>query len=438
MSKQIILSILIAAIPLSYILGTFVVNLNILIIIIAGISLYIKGNKFKISDIDKLILIFFLYIIITGTWNTLEIIYIEKVENHDFAILTKSLLFIRYLLLYLAIRLFIEKNLINFKIILYSFAAFSLFVSLDIILQFYYGKDIFGIENPFKYKTTGPFYTEAIAGGFIQKFSFFLFFAFFIYSKIKNIKFKVLILTLLFFITTLSIIFSGNRMPLLLFFLGVFLIFLSKQTLKKYVFHILILVFVMSALAINSNTKLKTYYNSIYSHSKNMISLYSYRILGIGKDMEYYARPFYVHEFDAGIATWKMNKFIGGGLKSFRYNCPKRKIEPKYVSGKVSRQLQRTTCNMHPHNYYLEILTDLGIVGIILFSYIVLKVIRRSYKSTLYGKVHYILSPFFYVLLLEIFPVRTSGSFFTTNNAIIIFLFLATVVGLTKKSKLFK
>ena len=169
-----------------------------------------------------------------------------------------------------------------------------------------------------------------------------------------------------------------------------------------------------------------------------MISLYSYRILGIGKDMEYYARPFYVHEFDAGIATWKMNKFIGGGLKSFRYNCPKRKIEPKYVSGKVSRQLQRTTCNMHPHNYYLEILTDLGIVGIILFSYIVLKVIRRSYKSTLYGKVHYILSPFFYVLLLEIFPVRTSGSFFTTNNAIIIFLFLATVVGLTKKSKLFK
>jgi len=437
-SKQNILSILVSAIPLSYILGTFIVNLNILFIIIAGISLFTQGLKFKLLDIDKLIIIFFLYIIFTGAWNTFEILYIDKVENHDFSIIIKSLLFTRYLLLYMAIRLFVDKDLINFKIILYSFSAFSLFVSLDIILQFYYGKDIFGIENPFKYKTTGPFYTEAIAGGFIQKFSFFLFFTFFVYSNIKNVKTKILVLTLLFFITTLSIILSGNRMPLLLFFLGVFLIFLSKKTLKKYILHILVLVFVMSALSINSNSKLKTYYNSIYSHSKNMISLYSYRIFGVGKDMEYYARPFYVHEFDAGIATWKMNKIIGGGLKSFRYNCPKRKIEPKYVSGKLSHQLQRTTCNMHPHNYYLEILTDLGIVGIILFSFIIIQIIRKSYKSTLYGKVQYILSPFFYVFLIEIFPIRTSGSFFTTNNAIIIFLFLATVVGLAKKSKLNK
>ena len=45
-----------------------------------------------------------------------------------------------------------------------------------------------------------------------------------------------------------------------------------------------------------------------------------------------------------------MNKYIGGGIKSFRHNCPKRKI---------LIHNERTTCNMHPHNYYLEILTDI-------------------------------------------------------------------------------
>ena len=59
MSKQNILSILVSAIPLSYILGTFIVNLNILFIIIAGISLFTQGLKFKLLDIDKLIIIFF-------------------------------------------------------------------------------------------------------------------------------------------------------------------------------------------------------------------------------------------------------------------------------------------------------------------------------------------------------------------------------------------
>ena len=426
MSKQNILSSFISLIPFSYILGTFVLNLNLLLLIISGLIIFIQGARFKLNNLDKLIFFFFLYIVFTSTFNTVESYYFEKVKNYDFSIIIKSLLFLRYLLFYLIIRLLIEKDLINFKIIFYSFAALSLFVSIDVIFQFYYGKDFFGFTSPYEYKITGPFHTEAISGGFIQKFSLFLFFCYVIFWSNHNLKIKITILTLLFFITTMSIIFSGNRMPLILFFFVIFLIFLDNKTLKKYLVHISIFVFLMSALTLNTNERLKNYYNSFYNSSKNMVALYSYRLFDIGKDLNIDERPYYIHEFDAGFATWKMNKYLGGGIKSFRYNCPKRRLKSSS---------ERSTCNMHPHNYYLEILVDLGIVGIFIFFPIVILTLKESYKTLRHHKYKYIISPFFYIFIMEIFPIKSSGSFFTTNNAAIIFLTLGTIVALSSKFK---
>ncbi len=426
MSKQNILTIIISLIPLSYILGNFVLNLNIVLTIIAGIYLYYQGIRIRFILLDKLIIIFFLYIIFTSSWNTIESYYFGNIKDYDFSIINKSILFLRYLVFYFALRLIIENKLINYKILFYSFGIFSLFISIDIIIQFFNGKDLFGLTSPYSSKTTGPFQTEAIAGGFIQKFSFFLFFGFMLLIPIKNQKIKILLLTVLFFITILSIIFSGNRMSLVLFSLGIFLVFIGNKTLKKYIAHILISTILISIITVNSNEKIKSYYYSFYSNSKDIFSVVSYRILGFEKDILYSSKHPYLHEFESGISTWKLNKYIGGGLKSFRYNCPKRKL--------VSIN-ERTTCNMHPHNYYLEILTDLGIVGFILLIPILILSIKKSYNLIRNEKYKYILSPFLYIYLVEIFPIRASGSFFTTNNAIIIFFLLATIVALCSRAE---
>ena len=426
MSKQNILTIIISLIPLSYILGNFVLNLNIVLTIIAGIYLYYQGIRIRFILLDKLIIIFFLYIIFTSSWNTIESYYFGNIKDYDFSIINKSILFLRYLVFYFALRLIIENKLINYKILFYSFGIFSLFISIDIIIQFFNGKDLFGLTSPYSSKTTGPFQTEAIAGGFIQKFSFFLFFGFMLLIPIKNQKIKILLLTVLFFITILSIIFSGNRMSLVLFSLGIFLVFIGNKTLKKYIAHILISTILISIITVNSNEKIKSYYYSFYSNSKDIFSVVSYRILGFEKDILYSSKHPYLHEFESGISTWKLNKYIGGGLKSFRYNCPKRKL--------VSIN-ERTTCNMHPHNYYLEILTDLGIVGFILLIPILILSIKKSYNLIRNEKYKYILSPFLYIYLVEIFPIRASGSFFTTNNAIIIFFLLGIIVAFCSKSE---
>ena len=414
MSKKNFISIFVSVIPISYILGNFILNLNVLLIIIFGLINYIQGYRFKFSTIDKIVIFFFLYILFTSILNTIEINFFSTNLN-NYYILNKSLLFLRYLFLYFSIRLFVENKLIDFKIIFYSYSIVVSFVSIDIIFQFFNSRDLLGFISPYDHKNTGPFNDEAIAGGFIQRFSLFIFYTFIMFASFKNITSKIYLLSLIFFILSISIIFSGNRMPLILFFLSIFLILITNKTLKRYLIHIFVFIFLISFITINSSSQLKAYYKSFFDQSEKMFSLFSYRITGIGSDLLYEKRPNYIHEFDAGIATFKLNKYFGGGIKSFRFNCPKREIESVN---------ERTTCNMHPHNYYLEVLTDLGIIGFLIFISLVISVLFKAYKVLLFSNNKYVFSPFLYVFIMEIFPIKSSGSFFTTNNSTIIFLSL--------------
>ncbi len=427
MSKEKILSILIGILPISYIFGTLIVNINIILIVFSGIIIFFKGKRVVVTNIDLLVILFFLYVLYTGIYNTIEINFFKQNEKGDFYILNKSIFFLRYLFLYFSIRLLIENKLINFKIIFYFYSIVVLFVIFDVIYQFFIGNDIFGFVSPFAHKNTGPFFDEAIAGGFIQRFSLFIFFTFILYSSIKNISGKIYILSLLFFLTLISIIFSGNRMPMILFMFSIFLILITNKTLKKYLIQISVFMFVISLITINSNERLKEYYKTFYNQSEKIISLYSYRIIGVGSDIPHDKKPNYIYEFDSGISTFKLNKYIGGGIKSFRFNCPKRKI--------VNRE--RTTCNMHPHNYFLEILTDLGIIGFLIFVALVFLVVYKAYKNLIDNKYKYTFSPFFYIFLMEVFPLKSSGSFFTTNNAVIIFLTLGVIVSFISNLKKF-
>jgi len=47
-SKEKTLSILIGILPISYIFGTFIVNINIILIVFSGTFLFFKGKRFAI------------------------------------------------------------------------------------------------------------------------------------------------------------------------------------------------------------------------------------------------------------------------------------------------------------------------------------------------------------------------------------------------------
>ena len=173
LDNKYLINLLIGIIPVSFIAGNLIINLNLILIVLVSFVIFNKRFfDYEFYLIDKLLIILFLFSIFTGIINYYssdqENIFVE--ENFY-----KSLLFSRYLLFYFAIRIIVEKKLLNFKFFFIVCSSCVIFVSLDLILQLISGTDIFGNpKTPFK--LSGPFGNEHIAGSYLQRFGIFLFF----------------------------------------------------------------------------------------------------------------------------------------------------------------------------------------------------------------------------------------------------------------------
>jgi len=420
------LSIILALVPFSFIAGNMIININIIILILSTILIQNKRLfNIKFHLLDKLLIIFFFLIIFTSLLN--DILVLNKLTwSPSYSTTIKSILFLKYLLLYLTVRYLIENELIKIKYFFITSSIASIFVCLDIFYQFIYGVDIFGYKIPPGFrKLSGPFGDELIAGGFIQRFSIFSFFVLPIFFVKNSQKFTKYLIPLLFFIFFTGIILSGNRMPLLLFLLIVSLILIFQKQAKKYFLSFLIIFPIIFIIIYNFNPKVKMNYLNFYGQISKIV------LIPFNGSFKKDEAPQYLKEFSTFYETWKINKYIGGGVKSFRYYCHVRqniKKDSKFV------------CNMHPHNYYLEILTETGLIGLIIITIIFFISLYLSFFKKYISKSklssNNIIIPFIFLFFIEIFPIKSTGSFFTTGNATYIFLILAILIGLVRKDNL--
>tara|TARA_B100001093_G_scaffold482957_1_gene515053 strand:+ start:478 stop:1806 length:1329 start_codon:yes stop_codon:yes gene_type:complete len=422
------LNFLFILIPGSYIAGNLILNLNILLIILTGFFFYGKKIfQIKLYVLDKIIISFFIFVFFSGIINFIDLNYLKDenyalAENFSFSVLIKSVSYIRYLILYFVLRYLIENELINFKFFFTSCLVFSLFVSLDIFYQFIFEKDIFGFEATSARKFSGPFGNEFIAGGYLQRFAIFSFFLFSIFFKINKKLYLSLIIAILFLIYLIALVLSGNRMPLILFVFMTFLIFVFEKNIRKYLIFYLAITVIICVALVNSNNLIKSNFSNFVTQIQSISKIIT------TNEINQSGMNSYFHEFKTFYGTWLMNRYIGGGVKSFRINCWQR--ENINVG-------ERTTCNTHPHNYYLEILADLGLVGffilVVVFSTILYISFFKKYFRSLSRPSDNILTPFMFLFFIEIFPIKSTGSFFTTSNATFLFLVLAITVALSRK-----
>ena len=76
-----------------------------------------------------------------------------------------------------------------------------------------------------------------------------------------------------------------------------------------------------------------------------------------------------------------------------------------------------------------------GFFSIIIFSIIFIKSISFTLYSNVVPEIKNIFVPFFIIFVSEIFPLKTTGSFFTSQTGNFLFIILAFVVGLIELNK---
>ena len=412
-NRELIINILFCLIPLAFIGGNLFINLNIVLLILTTSLFYHNElRSFKLNILDKIITVFFIYIFFTLGVNYFESLSEENSLNGE--IIKKSFLYLRYYLLYIILRVLFLYKKINLNWFYISASFFVLFVCIDIIFQFFFLKNIFGNVAETTRRLSGVFGDELVAGGYIQRFSLFAIFLPIVLNVKKNI-YKYLIVTFTFFLLVAGIILSGNKMPLVLFLLSIFLISYLFLTKKKFLIA-LVLIMVALTLFHKKNIHFQTNTQKFFTTTSALVEVFFNKSLSVDV-ASFKKRTPYVAEFYGAYITWEKNIILGGGLRSFRTNCP--------------------NCGTHPHNYYLEILADLGLVGFLIIGTFLLITFYRVYKIKNIFKLNSIFdlhaSTFFFIIFIELFPIRSSGSFFSTNNAAFIFLSLAIVVSLVEK-----
>ena len=159
--------------PISLVFSRFIAEVILLFTVVN----LLRENEFLKSFFKENWLKFFLLFYFWLILSTLQQFNLE----HSI----KSLAYIRFILFSLGIVLILDE-LKKFKLFLLSIFITILFVEIDIIIQFIFGKDIFGYIPSNNVRFSGPFGDELIAGGFITQFLSIAFFALFFFLEEKK------------------------------------------------------------------------------------------------------------------------------------------------------------------------------------------------------------------------------------------------------------
>jgi len=455
--------ILFYILPLSFIAGNLIVSINLLLFLIFSFYRIKKENlKYRFNNTNWLLLIFFSYIFVLtlaqfsnyDVWiqkamdafahepaekNLLPIWQKENLtlENHP---IFKSLILVRFILLIFVIDTLFYNKIINLEKFFFSSLVCTSFVSLDIIFQYIFGFDFFGFQNVGRYHS-GPFGDELIAGGYLQKFSFLSFF--YIFYKYKNTSLNQPLIISFITIHSLAIMLSGNRMPLILFLLGSILLILFIKKIRFVMISSLIIFLSLFFIIASNDDKIKTPYQNFYYQTihqgivkyiiddKKDESLANteveYKVGSSGKKRSFLRSSGHARIYLTSIEMWKENHILGFGLKSFRVKC-----------WEILPRIEGLACANHPHNYYLELLSEFGMVGfglIIIFFIIILTNSYSFLKKKIYEKEKdlYLLIPVILIFFLEIWPLKSTGSFFTNWGASLFWLNVALLQSNLKK-----
>ena len=272
---------------------------------------------------------------------------------------------------------------------------------IDGYLQFFTGFNIIGLPAS-GVRISSFFGDELIMGSYLSRL-FPLLFALFLIKEKK--RFEIYLIGLLFILTDVLIFASGERTAF--FYLNLSTLFIIFFIKKYQIFRLI--TFICAFLIIIGLT--------LSDHNlKNRMIISTLNSMGLTKDKQ--DKSIFTPKHDSHIRT-AFNMFLdkpilGHGPKMFRVKCS----DPKYAVG-------ISPCTNHPHNFYVQLLAETGIIGFLFlfsaFGYVIYCAYRQL-KSIILKEKRY-LSDYQVCLLagilITVWPFSPNGNFFNNWLAIV-------------------
>ena len=381
------------------VIGTGMLNITIIFFNIIFIF-FLFSNKDKIEfHFNKIIFFLTIAFLLLNIFSSIE----SDRSFYGTLNLLKNLVFLigGYTIFKLNKNVF--KNFISLTLIIF------ILVGLDTLLQYFLGKDIFGYVYSQTHggRLSGPFGDEWIVGSFLSKILF-LSIIYFLYNYERKFY------DIIFLFISITIIFLTNERSAILMTLFssfIYLFFRFKNLKVKVIFF--------------SSLILITIFFSSIPSIKNQLIIKSLEQIGLkdsswNSDDQIFLDSQWGAHYLTAISIFKNNPIFGSGLKTFRYECQNEEYN------NINSKSSNARCSSHPHNFYLEILSDTGIIGLGLFIYLLFWVFLNIIKAILDNKKNAYIT--LVIFFLFFWPIKTTGSIFASWNSYFYILALLAII----------
>jgi O-antigen ligase len=473
------IQLLIIIFPFLLITGPFLPDLAGVYIGIFYFFLCVKKRDFKIFKSRIFFFLFFLYLyLVVNSFFSFNV----KVS------LSSSLPFIRIVIFIFALKFFFTNYSDLTKKIYFFYIICITILLIDSLFQFVYGHNLVGLRSTNVERITS-FFDKQIMGSYVTRLLPFIIGI----SYLLNLKKINLINVIVLFISGVLVFLSAERLAFVYFFIILIFYFYINFEKKLLIFFLGLFLLFIGIL----NNYNKSFFNRIFVHTYNQI--YNSKTISITS---------YRHmlHYEAAYRMFLDKPFFGNGLKSFRGLCGEEKYalvekikKDNFVNAevqgkfyfKIYQELSKKSnvlyyyigiiddigivhqhriispdlgiyfsnykngdkldigdsfysyyefkngCNTHPHNIYLEFLSELGLLGFSFFFFIFLYSIFNIFlllKKNIKKRLNRFEMCSLFILTgisITMFPLFPSGSYF--NNWLLIITYFPVGLYLSLK-----
>ncbi len=378
--------------PLTLALGSFVsefLNFSIIFFFLFNVR---KNEIVKIIN-NKI----FIFCIIIWFYFIVNLFF----SNFFYESFPRAIFFVRFIFLFISIFYLLNKVRYKLFYVIFFWSIFFSFVYIDLLVQYFFNKNLFNQVSPWPGRLSGIMglnlkiahliigFVPLIAGFFYQK--------------------KKFILSLsIFFFTCLMLIIINERSNTIRFLIFTFLFFLFIKNYNLrfkafFLFSIIFLFFTIVFFSKGQYSLKQRYWIEPFAAFSNKSILDSLKGTVYG-----------AHYFTA-IKIFQNYPVLGSGIRTFRIECFKEIYDDK------SLYFNNQRCSTHPHQIYFEILSELGIVGFVVFFGLFFLIIFEKIINFFKNRNYQSLSATLYILVVFL-PLLPSGSFFVSFGATIFWI----------------